>query len=35
MTLRRIRMPNADPEFVKVIESVVISTNDQRPTTNG
>src|SRR5262245_32253664 len=34
MTLRRIRMPNADPEFVEVIESVVKSTNDQRPTTN-
>jgi ferrochelatase len=34
MALRRIRMPNADPEFVEVIESVVTSTNDQRPTTN-
>ena len=29
MTLRRIRMPNADPEFVEVIAAVVKSTNDQ------
>jgi ferrochelatase len=28
MTLRRIRMPNADPEFVEVIEAVVTSTTD-------
>jgi ferrochelatase len=34
MTLRRIRMPNADPEFVEVIAAVVKSTNDQRPMTN-
>jgi protoporphyrin/coproporphyrin ferrochelatase len=34
MTLRRIRMPNADPEFVELIAAVVKSTNDQRPTTS-
>jgi protoporphyrin/coproporphyrin ferrochelatase len=34
MTLRRIRMPNADPEFVEVIAAVVESTIDQRPMTN-
>jgi ferrochelatase len=37
MTLRRIRMPNADAEFVEVIKSVVAqaderrTTNDERP----
>src|SRR5206468_6734619 len=30
MTLHRIRMPNADPEFVEVIEAVVA---DHRPST--
>jgi ferrochelatase len=29
MTLRRIRMPNADPEFVEVIEAVVTDHFDQ------
>jgi ferrochelatase len=33
MTLRRIRMPNADPEFVEVIRAVVAQA-DQRQTTN-
>jgi len=31
MTLRRIRMPNADPEFVDVIEAIV--ADDHRPPT--
>jgi protoporphyrin/coproporphyrin ferrochelatase len=39
MTLRRIRMPNADPEFVDVIEAVIAddrrpTTDDRRPTTD-
>jgi ferrochelatase len=32
MTLRRIRMPNADPEFVEVIAAVV--ADHRRPTTD-
>jgi ferrochelatase len=39
MTLRRIRMPNADPEFVEVIAAVVADhqppTTDHRPPTAG
>ena len=34
MTLRRIRMPNADPEFVEVIRSVVTGADDRRQTTD-
>jgi ferrochelatase len=34
MMLRRIRMPNADPEFVEVIKSVVAEADDRRPTTD-
>ena len=34
MALRRIRMPNADPEFVEVIRAVVAEA-DNRPLTNG
>lgn len=30
MTLRRIRMPNADPEFVDVITSVVLEADERR-----
>jgi len=33
MTLRRTRMPNADPEFVEVIAAIVKSTTDHRPPT--
>jgi protoporphyrin/coproporphyrin ferrochelatase len=33
MTLRRIRMPNADPDFVEVIRAVVAAA-DERRTTN-
>lgn len=32
MDLRRIRMPNADPEFVDVIRAVVLEADDRRPT---
>lgn len=31
MTLRRIRMPNADPEFVELIEAVVLEADQRRP----
>lgn len=31
MTLHRITMPNADPEFVEVLAAIVSSTADQRP----
>lgn len=34
MSLHRIRMPNADPEFVDVIEQVVLETDDRRTTTD-
>lgn len=34
MTLRRIRMPNADPEFVDVIKAVVAEADHRPPTTD-
>ena len=34
MTLRRIRMPNADPEFVEVIKAVVLDADERRTTNN-
>lgn len=34
ITLRRIRMPNADPEFVELIRAVVLDADSRRPTTN-
>lgn len=35
MTLRRIRMPNADPEFVDVIEAVVLEADQRRRAEDG
>lgn len=35
MTLRRIRMPNADPEFVEVIRAVVAEADERRTTNDG
>ena len=34
MTLHRIRMPNADPEFVEVIRAVVVEADDGRTSAN-
>lgn len=35
MTLRRIRMPNADPEFVEVIRAVVLDADAKRKVEDG